>query len=183
MDRREFTKSCIRCISGITIIPLVTGCQSTHYVAGAIEESGISVPRSEFTYIKKDKQLLRSYIIVRNDEMEFPIYVYRFNDNEYSAVLMKCTHQGNELSASGDHLTCSAHGSEFTNKGIVAQGPAEKNLRTFNVRVDGEKLFIDLRAWNKFTYSSHSVSLRTSLQRKSIRHFLDAHLKIQAGFS
>lgn len=146
MDRREFAKSCIKCISAISLIPLVAGCQSTHYVTGTIEESGISIPKSEFTYLKKDKEVLRSFIIVRNDKMEFPIYVYRFNENEFSALLMKCTHQGNELSASGDHLTCSAHGSEFTNKGIVAQGPAEKNLRTFNVKVDAEKLFIDLRA-------------------------------------
>jgi Rieske Fe-S protein len=59
---------------------------------------------------------------------------------------MKCTHQGNELSASGDHLTCSAHGSEFNNKGMVAQGPAEKNLRAFKVTADADKIFIDLRA-------------------------------------
>lgn len=146
MDRREFTKSCIACLSAMSLFPFVSGCQSTHYVSGSIEENGISVSKSEFAYVKKERQYLRSYIIVRNEKMEFPIYVYRFNEGDYSAVLMKCTHQGNELSASGDHLTCSAHGSEFTNKGLVAQGPAEKNLRTFNVKVDGDKLLIDLRA-------------------------------------
>lgn len=146
MNRREFTKSCIACISASSLAPFVTACQSTHYVDGSLEQNGISVPKSEFSYIKNDKQMLRSYIIVRNEKMEFPLYVYRFTDSDYSALLMKCTHQGNELSASGDHLTCSAHGSEFSNKGVVAQGPAEKNLRSFNVTVDGDRLFIDLRA-------------------------------------
>ena len=72
--------------------------------------------------------------------------MFRFSDTEYSALLMKCTHQGNELSASGDHLTCSAHGSEFTNMGAVAQGPAERTLRQFKVSVDPEKILIDLSA-------------------------------------
>ena len=88
----------------------------------------------------------REYIIVRNEAMEFPIYLFKFSDQEYTALLMKCTHQGNELQASGDHLQCSAHGSEFNNRGIVEQGPADKNLRTFNVSVEGDKIFIDLRA-------------------------------------
>lgn len=90
--------------------------------------------------------MTRQYIIVTNDKLEFPIYLYRFSDNTYSALFMKCTHQGNELQASGDHLHCSAHGSEFNNMGVVAHGPAEKNLRSFKVTSDNEKIFIDLRA-------------------------------------
>jgi Rieske Fe-S protein len=95
--------------------------------------------------MKKDRPMTRPFIIVRNERLEFPIYLYRFSDDEYAALLMKCTHQGNELSAAGDHLYCSAHGSEFNNRGVVAQGPAEKNLRTFKVTSEGDKLLIDLR--------------------------------------
>jgi Rieske Fe-S protein len=145
MDRRSFTKTCILCFTGSVILPL-SGCQSTFYTTGSVEPNGISVLKSDFTFMKKDQPVLRDYIIVRNDAMEFPIYLYRFSDNEYAAMLMKCTHQGNELQASGDHLHCSAHGSEFNNRGEVAQGPAEKNLRTFKVTPQGDKIFIDLRA-------------------------------------
>lgn len=146
MNRRSFTKACLGCVSAAFVPVVLTGCQSTHYAPGTIEENGLAVSKSEFTFLKKDRPMTRQYIIVRNDKLEFPIYLYRFSENEYSAVLMKCTHQGNELSASGDHLTCSAHGSEFNNKGVLAQGPAEKNLRTFNVKTDGDKILIDLRA-------------------------------------
>lgn len=125
---------------------MLSSCQSTHYATGSIESNGLSVLKSEFIYLKKDQPMTREYIIVRNDKLEFPIYLYRFSETEYSALLMKCTHQGNELNASGDHLHCSAHGSEFNNKGIVAQGPAEKNLRAFKVTVDNQKIFIDLRS-------------------------------------
>lgn len=128
------------------ISPVLSGCQSTHYTSGTLEPNGLSVSKSEFIYLKKDEPITRQYIIVNNDKLEFPIYLYRFSDHDYSALLMKCTHQGNELQASGDHLHCSAHGSEFNNKGVVAEGPAEENLRSFKVISDSEKIFIDLRA-------------------------------------
>lgn len=128
------------------VAPVLTSCQSTHYATGTVEPNGLSILKSEFTYLKKDQPMIREYIIVRNDKLEFPIYLYRFSANEYSALLMKCSHQGNELQASGDHLHCSAHGSEFNNKGVVAQGPAENNLRSFKVSTDNERIFIDLRS-------------------------------------
>lgn len=146
MNRRSFTKSCFACM-GLALGPaLLIGCKSTYYTTGAIEQNGLSVMRSEFTYLRRGKPVTRQYIIVRNEMLEFPIYLYRLSDNEYSALLMKCTHQGNELQASGDHLNCPAHGSEFNSRGIVAQGPAEKNLRSFQVTVHNDKIFIDLRA-------------------------------------
>lgn len=134
------------CVTGSALLPILSGCQSTFYTNGVVEGNGISVLKSDFTYLKKDQPVQRDYIIVRNAALEFPIYVYKFSDEEYSALLMKCSHQGNELQASGDHLHCPAHGSEFNNKGLVAQGPAEENLRTFKVTPTGDKLFIDLRA-------------------------------------
>lgn len=146
MDRRSFTKNCLGCIGGVFVPALLTSCKSTYYTSGAMEENGLSVLKSEFSYLKKEKPVLREYIIVRNEKLEFPIYVYRFSDDEYSALFMKCSHQGNELQASGDHLSCPAHGSEFNNKGIVAQGPAEDNLRAFKVTTNDDKIFIDLRS-------------------------------------
>ena len=146
MQRRQFTKTCISCLASASLLPLLDACKPTHYTSGTLQANGLSVSKSEFKYLKKDQEYFRPYIIVRNDAIEFPIYLYRFSDAEYSAVLMKCSHQGNELSASGDHLTCSAHGSEFNNTGAVTQGPAESPLRRFPVSTQGDKLFIDLSA-------------------------------------
>ena len=146
MTRRTFTRTCLLCMTASSIAPMLNSCQATHYVTGTVEPNGISVTKSEFSYMKKDQPALRDYIVVKNDKIEFPVYVYRFSDTEYSALLMKCTHQGNELQASGDYLHCSAHGSEFNNKGVVSQGPAEKNLRSFKVISNGDKILIDLRA-------------------------------------
>jgi Rieske Fe-S protein len=145
MDRREFVKqSCLACLGGG--VASLSGCAATHYTPGTIEPNGITVSKSEFTYLKKDKPAGRQFIIVQNDKLEFPIYVYRFSDTEYSAIWMRCSHQGNELQALGDQLHCPAHGSEFDNKGNVSQGPASHTLRSFPVKADGDKIFIDLRA-------------------------------------
>ena len=94
---------------------------------------------------KKGKASYRAFIIVRNEALQYPICVFRFNENEYSALWMQCTHQGAELQASGDFLQCTAHGSEFSNTGKVTNGPADKDLRTFPVTVNKNELFIDLR--------------------------------------
>jgi Rieske Fe-S protein len=146
MDRRKFIQhTCLGCLGGSLVPLMLTRCQSTHYVNGTLEAEGIVVPLSEFTYLKKEQTVTRPYILIQNDTLEFPIYVYRFSEKEYSALWMKCTHQGSELQASGDHLHCPGHGSEFNNKGVVSLGPAEKNLRTFPVTVGNDKLKIDLR--------------------------------------
>jgi len=145
MNRREFAKqTCIGCLGGGLLSAVLAGCQSTHYVNATAESKGLSIPKSEFTYFKKEKPFARQFIIVNHGKLEFPIYLYRISDNEYSALWMKCTHQGSELQAAGDHLYCSSHGSEFDKKGNVNQGPAETNLRSFPVSVNDAKIIIDL---------------------------------------
>jgi Rieske Fe-S protein len=145
MNRRIFTKNvCLMCLGTAVAPSMLSGCQATHYATGVFERNGIALSKTEFIYVKNDQTQYRSYIIVRNDQLQFPIYLYRFSDEQYSAVLMKCTHQGGELNASGDHLHCPSHGSEFDNYGNMTQGPAEKNLRSFKVSIDTEKLLIDL---------------------------------------
>lgn len=145
MNRREFvTQTCVACLGGGLLSSVLAACSSTHYATAFIEANGVSVRQSEFSETKKGEFTMRQFIIVHHETLEFPIYLFRHNSNEYTALLMKCTHQGSELQAAGDHLYCSSHGSEFDKKGNVSQGPAEKNLRSFPVTVSGEKLFIDL---------------------------------------
>jgi Rieske Fe-S protein len=145
MTRRNFTQQvCALCVGGSSLSSLLSACQSAFYTTGTMEKNGISVLRSDFTYLKDDKMLTRSYVIVRNDALQYPIYLYRFSDNEFSALLMKCTHQGTELQAAGDQLHCPAHGSEFSNRGMATQGPAENALRSFKVSIEADKIFIYL---------------------------------------
>jgi Rieske Fe-S protein len=108
-------------------------------------KDGLTINKNDFKLGQKDNSAYRSFIIVRNDALQYPVFVYRFSDEQYSALWMKCTHQGTELNASGEFLQCPAHGSEFNSNGKVRSGPADKDLRTFPVVVSSNELFIDLR--------------------------------------
>jgi Rieske Fe-S protein len=147
MDRKNFIKnSCTACLSATALAAVLSSCTSTRYISGSLGKDGLTVDTNEFVTRQNGKSVYRSFIIVRNENLQFPICVYRFNDKEYSALWMRCTHQGTELQASGDYLHCTAHGSEFNNKGTVKNGPADRNLRNFPVTVSNNQLFIDLRA-------------------------------------
>jgi Rieske Fe-S protein len=143
MNRKDFiTRTCVACTSLTLLSSFIESCTTVRYASGALNDNGILVDLKEFETKKEGK---RNYIIVRNDALQFPICVYRLDDNSYNALLMQCTHQGAELQVSGDQLTCPAHGSEFDKTGKVAQGPAANNLRSFPVSLQGTQLFIDLR--------------------------------------
>ena len=146
MNRKDFfINSCAACLSATALSGLLSSCKSTQYISGRLNSDGVLLNTDEFKINRKGKTTYRSFIIIRNESLQYPICVYRFNDNEYSALWMRCTHQGTELQASGDFLHCTAHGSEFSNKGKVTNGPADKDLRTFPVAVNKNELFIDLR--------------------------------------
>lgn len=146
MTRKDFiVNACTACITVGGISSLLSACSATRYIAGALGKDGLAISKDEFKIIQKGNTAYRSFIIIRNEALQYPICVYRFNDQEYQALWMRCTHQGTELQASGDFLQCPAHGSEFNNKGRVTNGPADNGLRTFPVTINDNELFIDLR--------------------------------------
>jgi len=146
MKRREFLiNSCAACLSFTALSTLLPACSPAKFVSGKLNENGLTVDGDSFLISQNNKKSYRSYIIVRNEELKYPICVYRFSDSEFTALWMQCTHQGTELQAAGNYLHCPAHGSEFNDKGKVFTGPADKDLRTFPVTVSNNELFIDLR--------------------------------------
>ena len=146
MNRRDFIKQgCTACLSVSAIAVMIPSCTVTKIVPGTLGKDGITVHPDEFKLRHGGRQEYASYIVVRNEALKYPICIYRFSDKEYSALWLRCTHQGTELQASGDALQCPAHGSEFNNRGEVTNGPANSNLRRFPVAVTEHEIFIDLR--------------------------------------
>ena len=143
MERKEFVKTCgFACLGGLLFTSILEGCTGTKIISGDVSNSDLVVPLSSF--LTKDNSY-RKYIIVHNDKLAYPVCVYRFNENDYSALFMRCTHQGAELQVFGDKLQCPAHGSEFSDRGIVENGPAETNLRTFPVTIQNNQINISLK--------------------------------------
>ena len=146
MNRRKFiTTSCISCISGGLALSMLESCSTTKIINTFIVGSDMIVPLTHFEIQKADKKGFKKYIVVQNEKLQYPICVYRIDENKYQALLMKCTHQGTELQVFGDQLQCPAHGSEFTNQGKVSSGPANTSLRTFPITISNNGLNISLK--------------------------------------
>jgi Rieske Fe-S protein len=146
MNRKQFLKTCgFGCLAGITGITLLQSCSSSQILSKEIKGSDILVPTSDFE-VKKDRETTyKKYIIIQNELLKSPICVYRFNTTDYTAMLMMCTHQGAELQVFGDKLQCPAHGSEFSNRGVLENGPADKDLRKFPIIIENNILKISLK--------------------------------------
>jgi nitrite reductase/ring-hydroxylating ferredoxin subunit len=143
MERKEFLKNCgYACLGASMLSVFLESCNSSRQVEGTILNADLVVPLSSFRH---HKDSFRKYIIVDHEKLKYPICVYRFSENHYSALLMRCTHQGTELQVFGERLQCPAHGSEFSNTGIVHNGPADTNLRTFPVILQNDQLYISLK--------------------------------------
>lgn len=145
MERRNFIKQCGTLgFSCLGLAMVLDSCTSVHHVAAVVNNNTIQLNKSEFIIKKDDKTTFRKYIIVRIENSNFPIVVYRFSETDFKALLLRCTHQANELNVNGDLISCSAHGSEFTNKGEVTQGPAEQSLKSFPVTIDEKNIYLQL---------------------------------------
>lgn len=144
MDRKEFIKTCgLACLGGTALTVMLQSCASTNYYAKTVSESNlITISKSEFLQVKQDKTILRKYVLVKADKYNFPICIYKLDEENYSALLLECTHKGCELQPNGDFLVCPCHGSEFDNKGVVQNPPAEQNLQTFKLKTDNENVYL-----------------------------------------
>ena len=127
------------------LISLLEGCASSNYFAqNILANNQIVIKKSEFIKVEGVKQTQRKYVLVKIDSLNFPICIFLISEDTYSALLMECTHRGCELQPAGDYLSCPCHGSEFTNKGIVQNPPAEENLKVFKTIIDNDNIYIQL---------------------------------------
>lgn len=134
MERKDFILTCgLACMGVLATGTLLSSCASLKRVDGLIIDDYIGLKASEFTQVKKNKTTFHDYVIVQNDALRFPICVYRIEEDKYSALVMQCTHQGQELTVYGDKLHCSSHGSEFDKLGNVTNGPASDQLKTLPI--------------------------------------------------
>ncbi len=70
-----------------------------------------------------------------NDEL----MLIRKSESEFIAVRTVCTHKGCDVELEGTKFVCPCHGSEYTLEGKVTEGPAEKDLKTFETMFDSDK--------------------------------------------
>ena len=122
---------------------LLQSCITERRINGVITGSDLLIPESSFQKNKASGH--KQYVVIQNDQLQYPICLYRFSEDDYEALWMRCTHQGTELQVVGDMLECPAHGSEFSDRGLVLNGPATTSLRTFPVTRQNNQLKISLK--------------------------------------
>jgi len=104
MNRKEFiVKTCGACLGAAAISGLLSSCAATQFTTGQLTKDGLLIDTKEFEtkentkeFETKEKGKYRLYIVVRNDELLYPVCVYRFSENDYAALWMQCAHQGAE---------------------------------------------------------------------------------------
>lgn len=143
MDRKAFIKVCGGTCLGWIGLSVLQSCHPTKHLQLQASNKLLRISKAEFR-IQEKKESYRRSIICNVSSLDFPIVLYRFKEDVYSAVLLRCSHQSNELSMHGDILSCSAHGSEFGMMGEVLQGPAELPLQTYKVSSDNDTIYVHL---------------------------------------
>lgn len=145
MQRRAFLKSscniCGLLATGAILPSMLTGCGPAAYkvIHSPISNGQVLVPVSEFAQTPLQ--------LVRPEGWIYSIAVKKQEDNTWSAFLLKCTHQDNQLTVSGTNgYTCSLHGSSFNGQGQVTKGPAERQLRSYPVTADATNLTININS-------------------------------------
>ncbi len=140
MDRRNFVKaSCHFCLLGAAgfLLPQLAGCSPALPVyKTAVKNSRLELPLTLF-----EKSSLQ---LVRPEGWYYDIAVQKKDDHTYTALLMKCTHQDNQLNADKNGFDCSLHGSRFDKAGNVRKGPAELPLKQYTVTVNPDHLTINI---------------------------------------
>lgn len=137
-SRKDFLKatgkvSCSLLLAG-AVSSLVQSCSSLRVYATKASDGKIKVPLTVFAE--------SNISIVRAEGLEYDIMVVKRTEALFSAVLMRCSHQDWNLTATDKGLYCGLHGSAFDIDGNVKTGPATEALRKFKTEQQDQYLII-----------------------------------------
>lgn len=140
MHRRKFiSSSCKICLlgaAGYSFMQLESCSPATAVYKTPITNGNLNVPLTLF-----DKGSLQ---IVRPNGWYYDVALQKNEDNSYTALLLQCTHQENQLRPTGSGYHCSLHGSDYDKQGKVRKGPAEQPLQRFETSVNNDILNIHI---------------------------------------
>jgi Rieske Fe-S protein len=137
MERREFIKAtCSLCVllSPGVLLETLSSCAAYPVYKTDMAQSRIVVPISAFD--KTDLQ------IIRTGNFNYDIALRKINNENYTALLLRCTHASNPLKYAGKEFVCPLHGSTYNMDGNVMEGPATKSLREMDIMLSNNKITI-----------------------------------------
>ncbi len=146
MKRRDFIHTaCLTCAASVGLGALLQSCTSQKYITNfTADQNKITLKKSEFVSVEKGKTIQHKLILIKPTNTNFPVAVYKSQNDQFHSFLMQCTHLGCELQAYETNLVCPCHGAEFNTKGEVTTGPAYLPLKSFVTTSDAENIYIQL---------------------------------------
>jgi cytochrome b6-f complex iron-sulfur subunit len=145
-SRRYFLKNTTgvvaACVAGSALASFLESCTSIKFVSAVEKDGKLTVSKAEFAG--------QSFVVVKNPALAFPVYLSKSTPTgtgteNYSALLMRCTHKQCEVKPAGNVLYCPCHGSEFSAAGKVLKDPASTDLEKFPVSQDETNIYIHLK--------------------------------------
>lgn len=140
MQRRNFIGNLAKGAGTLIVLPtLITACEEDPIV-DPNGNNGDELLVVDLTDTQNSALLSAGGSVVRNN-----VIIINSGGN-YIALSSVCTHQGCQVTynASNNNLPCPCHGSLFSTKGSVLNGPADAPLATYPVTENGDLLEIDL---------------------------------------
>lgn len=137
MERKEFLKQTCKACIGIGagwMLTELAACSHTPIYKAEVKDHKAAIPLTMFAN--------SDVLITSIKGLEYDVAIRKEKDNNYSALLLKCTHFDNPLTATGTGYTCSLHGSMFDREGKVTQGPAEYDLKHYSTSVNATDLIL-----------------------------------------
>ena len=137
MERREFIKTtcslCMALSSGL-LLGALSSCAPYPVYETSLERDKIIIPILLFNKSKVQ--------IIRVKNLDYDIALCKENGDEYTAVLLRCTHASTPLKYTGGEFVCPLHGSTFDSEGKVIEGPATRSLKKMDTIVSKEDITI-----------------------------------------
>ncbi|MDB5134756.1 MAG: cytochrome b6-f complex iron-sulfur subunit [Mucilaginibacter sp.] len=141
MDRKQFL-SLIGGGAATVALFSCTGCSKSSQGPGNNNQGTITGPTGidftlDLTASANSALLANGGYLASNG-----VLVARTNAGVYIAVQQSCTHQNYPLIYNGasDEFFCNNHGSAFSDKGVVLNSPANRNLVVYNTTLSGTSL-------------------------------------------
>ena len=142
MDRRDFIKKTCGACAAISLGTLLSSTLLESCKTAAISvyktapsNGSVAIPLSSFSSAE--------FKLVRVSDYGYDIGVIK-NGEDYTALLLMCTHAGQALTRTGNGYYCTLHGSRFSNSGEVLKGPASDPLQHLKIKKETHQLIIEL---------------------------------------
>ena len=125
LTRRDLLKTSLPVLVGVTIGGTSLGCGGASMPAGAVVHGPLDALSAGATRMA-----------------DYDVFLMR-SDEGIAAISGQCTHAGCGVTPNEGGFHCGCHGSDFENDGTVTNGPAERDLPWFAVRIEGGQIVVD----------------------------------------